>query len=357
MKELKYSYGSLQKFCCENGIELCKDYSGEKINRVTTIEGKCKTDGCEQLFNKVFRELKQNMTPYCVKCVYELAVKKRKITFLKTYGVECALQYNIFKNKAKQTSIINYGVDYPSQSQEIKNKIKVTCFKNWGVECALQSELIKQKRVNTCLKKSGYNYPMQNQETKEKSKQTLFQHYGVENPSQSLEIKDKIKKNNLKKWGVEYVLQNEQIKQKGVDTCMRKYGVKNPIQNPEIAEKALSGYKTKYYVFPSGKTVKYQGYENLALNELIQTISENDILNSRTDVPSIWYTTDNGVKHRHYVDIFIPTQNLCIEVKSDWTITFASSNIYLKQQAAKDLGYKYEIWVYNKKEEKIFCYE
>jgi hypothetical protein len=29
----------------------------------------------------------------------------------------------------------------------------------------------------------------------------------------------------------------------------------------------------------------------------------------------------------------------------------------LKQQAAKDLGYKYEIWVYNKKEEKIFCYE
>jgi hypothetical protein len=29
----------------------------------------------------------------------------------------------------------------------------------------------------------------------------------------------------------------------------------------------------------------------------------------------------------------------------------------LKQNAAKELGYKYEIWVYNKKGEKINCYE
>jgi hypothetical protein len=31
-------------------------------------------------------------------------------------------------------------------------------------------------------------------------------------------------------------------------------------------------------------------------------------------------------------------------------------NIFLKQQAAKELGYKYEIWVYNNKKEKIICY-
>ena len=28
----------------------------------------------------------------------------------------------------------------------------------------------------------------------------------------------------------------------------------------------------------------------------------------------------NNIKRRHYVDIFIPSQNKCIEVKSDWTI-------------------------------------
>jgi len=58
-------------------------------------------------------------------------------------------------------------------------------------------------------------------------------------------------------------------------------------------------------------------------------------------------------KHRHYVDIFIPSQNKCIEVKSTWTAEKKKDNIYLKQQAAKELGYKYEIWVYNRKFEKV----
>ena len=35
MPELKYSYDSLQKFCEENGIELCKDYSNEVVNQKT----------------------------------------------------------------------------------------------------------------------------------------------------------------------------------------------------------------------------------------------------------------------------------------------------------------------------------
>ena len=357
MKDLKYSSESIQKFCNENGIELCKDYSNEVVRRETKIEGKCKTDGCIQTFNKAFRELKQNMTPYCVKCTYENALEKRKKTFVNLYGFEHALQCNEFKNKAMQSNIDKYGVKYASQHKDIQEKIKDTCLKNWCVEYPSQSEIIKNKKIETCYKNSGYNYPMQNQETKEKSKQTVFQHYGVENPSQSLEIKDKIKENNLKKWGVEYTLQNELVKQKGVETSLRKYGVKNPIQDPEIAEKALNSYKTKYYIFPSGKNVKYQGYENLAFDELLKNISENDILNSRTDVPAIWYTTDDGVKHRHYVDIFIPTENLCIEVKSEWTIKFVSSNIFIKQNAAKELGYKYEIWVYNKKKEKISCYD
>lgn len=86
-------------------------------------------------------------------------------------------------------------------------------------------------------------------------------------------------------------------------------------------------------------------------------IDEVDIINSKKNVPTIWYTTDDGKNHRHYVDIFIPTQNRCIEVKSTWTAKYVTSNIFLKQQAAKELGYKYEIWVYNKKGEKINCYE
>jgi len=73
--------------------------------------------------------------------------------------------------------------------------------------------------------------------------------------------------------------------------------------------------------------------------------------------PNIWYNDINGKKHKHYVDIFIPSQNLCIEVKSEWTIKLTTSNVFLKQQAAKEQGYKYEIWVYNKKGIKTNCYQ
>ena len=77
------------------------------------------------------------------------------------------------------------------------------------------------------------------------------------------------------------------------------------------------------------------------------------IITGSKNVPEIWYNDENGKKHRHYVDIFIPSQNKCIEVKSTWTAEKKKDNIYLKQQAAKDLGYQYEIWIYNRNFEKV----
>ena len=66
--------------------------------------------------------------------------------------------------------------------------------------------------------------------------------------------------------------------------------------------------------------------------------------------------TDDIKEHRYYIGIFIPTENRCIEVKSTWTAKINNHNIYLKQEAAKKLGYKYEIWIYNEKENKIKCH-
>ena len=72
---------------------------------------------------------------------------------------------------------------------------------------------------------------------------------------------------------------------------------------------------------------------------------------------NVWYNDVNGKKHRYYVDIFIPSQNRCIEVKSDWTYNIKSNNVILKQQAAKEFGYNYEIWVYNYKGVRVQKYE
>ena len=70
-----------------------------------------------------------------------------------------------------------------------------------------------------------------------------------------------------------------------------------------------------------------------------------------------WTITDvNEKRRRHFVDIFIPFQNKRIEVKSTWTFTTQKVTIFLKQQAAKELGYLYEIWVYDGKGNKVEFY-
>ena len=109
----------------------------------------------------------------------------------------------------------------------------------------------------------------------------------------------------------------------------------------------------KTYILPSGKEIMCQGYEPFALDKLIkeEKITEEYIVTGFKNVPQIWYNDESGKKHRHYVDIFIPSQNRCIEVKSEWTFKLNIHNVYLKQNAAKELGYNYEIWIYNNKKE------
>ena len=143
-------------------------------------------------------------------------------------------------------------------------------------------------------------------------------------PSQNEAIKNKIKETNLKNWGTENSSQNEEIKNKKKENCLKKYGVEHHTQNEDIMDKTCkNAYKLKKYIFPSNKIIDIQGYENFALDELIinEKIDESDIITGCKNVPVIWYNDETGKKHRHYVDIFIPSQNRCIEVKSTWTYT------------------------------------
>ena len=120
-----------------------------------------------------------------------------------------------------------------------------------------------------------------------------------------------------------------------------------------------SGFRKKEYTFPSGRIDFIQGFENIALDKLIihEKIDESDIITGCKNVPVIWYEDNYGKKHRHYVDIFIPSQNRCIEVKSEWTFKLQEDVVFPKQEAAKQLGYNYEIWVYNSKKEKVEIYK
>ena len=58
-------------------------------------------------------------------------------------------------------------------------------------------------------------------------------------------------------------------------------------------------------------------------------IDEEDIDTGCKNVSKIWYNDDDK-KHLHYVDIYIPSQNRCIKVKSNWTAEKGKDVIFLK---------------------------
>lgn len=49
-----------------------------------------------------------------------------------------------------------------------------------------------------------------------------------------------------------------------------------------------------------------------------------------------------------YVDIYVPCQNKCIEVKSLYTFNDNKIVNLLKQEAAEKMGYIFEFWIYDK---------
>jgi hypothetical protein len=376
MSRLKYDYNMLKDICDEGGVILLEDYIDKYITRDTRIIAKCIM--CENSFNKSLNKLHKQRNFGCRICAKKMQFDRVKNTMLQKYGVEYAAQSDIFKNKMKASMLEKYGVEHPNKSEEIKEKIKKTNLEKYGCEYGLQNEEVKEKRRLSNLEKYGVENPLQREEIKEKHKATCLKKYGVEHVSQSDTFKTKIKNTNLEKYGTEYFTQTDIMKDKtkqtvlnkyGVDhvsklpefreickkTCLQKYGVEYAMQCPEVIENNIkSSYYFKEYEMPSGNIIKIQGYENYALDELIKNnINEIDIITGAKNVPEIWYLDNGDKKRRHFVDIFIPSQNKCIEVKSTWTFKKQKDIVFLKQNKAKELGYLYEIWVYDEKGNKV----
>jgi hypothetical protein len=332
--KIRFNNNYLNKYREDNKIELLKDYSTINVNRDTLIKAKCLTENCNENVEKIFRNIIETSGFYCNNCSNVKKQDKRKITNLEKYGVE-----------------------NPKVLDEVKQKYKNTCLEKYGVETNLQLKSCKEQIKLSNLKKYGVEYPQQSINIRNKSKNTCLEKYGVEYISQSDHFKDKCKNTCLEKYGVEYAIRSNEVQLKIKKTIFERYGVENVCHNPEIAERASkNSYRTKTYTFPSGNQIKCQGYEPFALNELIKLYKEEDIITGCVNVPIISYTDLDSKEHKHFVDIFIPKENKCIEIKSTWTAEKKKDNIFLKQNAGKKLGYIYEIWVYDDKGKKVECH-
>jgi CRISPR/Cas system CMR-associated protein Cmr5 small subunit len=129
------------------------------------------------------------------------------------------------------------------------------------------------------------------------------------------------------------------------------------MQSTEIADKSSqNAYKSYDYQLPSGKIIRLQGYEKFAVDFLLSKgHEETDIITARGEVPTIWYK-DGNKNRRYFIDIFIPSKKLGIEVKSTYTYESNSNKVQLKQEAFKQAGYECEIWVMTRKGDLLTVY-
>jgi hypothetical protein len=161
-------------FCEENKVELLEDYSTILMNRDSIIKGNCKTDNCDNIFEKTLRELLKHKD-YCFECCKEHGKEKGKNTFIKNYGYEHPMKNKEYQEKTKNTIIEKYGVTHISKLDRIKQQKKEKSLNKYGVEYPLQCPEIRSQIVKTNIEKYGCENPMQNEEIRNKMQKTVQQ--------------------------------------------------------------------------------------------------------------------------------------------------------------------------------------
>jgi hypothetical protein len=126
--------------------------------------------------------------------------------------------------KSPKTNISKYGVEYVSQSEIVKNKIKESNIKKYNSESYLHSNEFKIKMELLY----GNEFPLKNLNLREKAKQTTFNNYGVFYPKQSNIVLTNEKINSNLKYGVSHYSKTNEYKFKFINTCLGRYGVTNP---------------------------------------------------------------------------------------------------------------------------------
>jgi len=326
-----------------------------EFKKDTKIEFEC---SCGTISSKSFVGLEKYGGGFCKECTKKNKQIKIENTCIERYGKKSTLQVPEIREKINQTNIKRYGSIHCMQCPEVREKGVITCNLKYNCDYPIQSKEIRDKGKVTLFNEHGVEFVFQVPEVREKILKTIQERYNETNASKNEEIKEKIRinfiKSMMKKYNVINPLEVEEFRIKKENTCIKRYGSKNPMQNAEVAEKCLTNsYKLKEFKFDCGNIIKVQGYEHFLLKILVnQGYSYNDIITKRTNVPKIWYFKDNK-NHRYYCDVYIKKNNTIYEVKSLWTYNKGREELILKKQGCIDFGYKFELYVFDKKGNRI----
>jgi uncharacterized protein (DUF3084 family) len=95
----------------------------------------------------------------------------------------------------KKTNLEIRGVEYPTQSEEVMNKLRETNFEKYGVGNVFQADEIKEKIRNKNLETMGVENPFQSEEIKSNIRAIMTARH---NRVEVQEIKKYVKKFKIK---------------------------------------------------------------------------------------------------------------------------------------------------------------
>lgn len=345
--KIDYTFDTLRSLVQKHGMILDDHFDETTFIRFDTpISAKCKY--CTNHFTKPFIDLVKYELVVCDDCVgivhYFLCIEKDPNGNHNPDGT--FKYYNRFslKTLVERNELI---------LRENYDDAKIGSFDLIKLKCKLCDETMIKTFRNLVVKKNFGCINCRDAFGNEKRERTCMKNFGKKHVMQVPEFKAKM------------IASQKADLEAGIPqgkrrlASQKKLGVDNPMQHGPIAEKqSQSMKKFKDYKYPSGTIIRVQGYEPFALNDLLnlENLDESDIIVSKGSVPVIKYQRPDKVKPSvYFVDIYIPSQNRCIEVKSTYTIKCDPEIIKLKQEAMVAAGYDYEIWVYNDKERRVQC--
>lgn len=312
---------------------ICKAKNCNKRIKISTKEY-C---GCE--LGRIEQVKKNSLKKYGVDNYFKSEEGRKMIS----EKIKLAYQTKNVMEKRKKTNLKKYGTEHHMQNPEqLKKIIKTITEKYGGMGSA--SLHIKEKVEETSLEKYGFKSSLSNKKVIEKRKETNLEKYGEENYLKTKEAKEKIKKTNIENFGVDNIFKHKTyIKEK----FKEKYGVENPSSLNWVQEKKeKTSFSSKQYKWKTGEISYVQGYEPFVLNYLEEKgYKFEEVLTSKLDMPEIIYIGEDNLEHRYFPDIYIPKENLIIEVKSEWTMKKEFYKNMLKFSAVKNLGFNFEIKV------------
>jgi hypothetical protein len=223
----------VKRFCknCSKEFRTVLKYANEKCKS-------CRTKKCQ--YCEIDHKRK------AITCSSECEALLRKKRSLERYGVEHPSQTKEVSEKIKKTCIERYGSENPFSSKQIKEKIKETNLAKYGTTNPAQSVEIRNKIERTCQEKHGAKSPWGSKACRETAKENNLEKYGIEHAHLRPDVIEKRKQTNLEKYGVEFQIGSQQTREKSIETLKKNYNVDNPMKSDSIKVRLVENLQKKH---------------------------------------------------------------------------------------------------------------